>query len=739
MRPAEEIKKLFAQSSLTVNETVNERILDDSFIELEKSTKQRPVNPNIWRISMKNKITKLVAAAVIIVAAVIGLSQFGSTFESVALADISKAFSQAENVHIHFVRVYPEPNTVGHLLYWFRGSHYRHESYGYMNGVREDFETIVDNGIERLTLYPPELAQLSEPMSYDWEYDLTLKLIHSLKDKDIASKVFEVSHLPSESNDIVTVYRIDMFDNNRVNNGRMWVDAKTLLPQRISCVIGPHEHIVNRNWIDIDHSVEAMEIRFSYDPVPGELLSTEIPEGFTELPRLESFMLSGTVIDENGYPVEGAMVYGTCHSSDPKERIQTSVTDANGDFVLRAVINERYYYLVLPGFLRAFNPDDTTQVAWVVLEDPNLRELRSEFGGQIPGDPGDLKFMTNLVKWNGRWRGADRIVLQMEPASTLTGIVTDEHGKPLPDVDVWLGFELTGEDGNKLTDKEGDTSYYMSLYRKLRFCGPELKTDDQGRYVMANLPRFWKNCYHGPYFGKEGYQFVSSDKLNRDGPLQNQTVNAQMRKEVEKDVTINGRAIDNHGKSLAVYQVNSNASGGAVTDQEGYFTFKCVEFEDLTITVGGEHAPRMPDFDYTQCRKRDDVEPFIWYPRTQVKVDYQPSRKQYHVILVPKRGDITFEITAVDSKNMPILGIPVDVWAYEDGSGTRVFSDFTNADGKCTAKYLPGNMSLRVYFQGNNGYEDAKEDIKLIPGQKEYKIKKTLLTKEEVRRRSEGK
>jgi len=57
--------------------------------EAEKTVSRPRINiQNLWRIIMKSRITKLAAAAVIIVAAFICLSQFGSPFESVAWADV---------------------------------------------------------------------------------------------------------------------------------------------------------------------------------------------------------------------------------------------------------------------------------------------------------------------------------------------------------------------------------------------------------------------------------------------------------------------------------------------------------------------------------------------------------------------------------------------------------------------------------------------------------------------------
>jgi len=68
MNSAEKIKRLFAQSDVTVNSKVDDRIIDDALTALDKSgkTKSQPAKLDIWRIIMKSPITKIAAAAVII-------------------------------------------------------------------------------------------------------------------------------------------------------------------------------------------------------------------------------------------------------------------------------------------------------------------------------------------------------------------------------------------------------------------------------------------------------------------------------------------------------------------------------------------------------------------------------------------------------------------------------------------------------------------------------------------------
>ena len=72
MRPAEDIRKLIKKLNDTTSARMDKRVLGDVLRALEESEKPSVLTqPNIRRIIMKNPITKLAAAAVIIVLVVL--------------------------------------------------------------------------------------------------------------------------------------------------------------------------------------------------------------------------------------------------------------------------------------------------------------------------------------------------------------------------------------------------------------------------------------------------------------------------------------------------------------------------------------------------------------------------------------------------------------------------------------------------------------------------------------------
>ncbi len=104
MKSESEIERLAKKICFSPNPAADERILTSAEAALEKSIKAKPaaLQPNIWRIIMKSRITKLAAAAVIIVSAFAGLNVLTSTKATAAeiLSQAAKAVSRLKSVHM---------------------------------------------------------------------------------------------------------------------------------------------------------------------------------------------------------------------------------------------------------------------------------------------------------------------------------------------------------------------------------------------------------------------------------------------------------------------------------------------------------------------------------------------------------------------------------------------------------------------------------------------------------------
>lgn len=108
MKPAGNIEKLIKKfcvkekSYVKTSAEMDKRILDDALTAYEKSREKPQVlrEPDIWRMVMKSRTTKIAAAAVIIIAIVVGIHHFGGSIDgtSVAFADVLEQIHRARTV-----------------------------------------------------------------------------------------------------------------------------------------------------------------------------------------------------------------------------------------------------------------------------------------------------------------------------------------------------------------------------------------------------------------------------------------------------------------------------------------------------------------------------------------------------------------------------------------------------------------------------------------------------------------
>jgi hypothetical protein len=90
MNSADKIKRMFEKAELGINPDADEKVFQDVFQAQQKITKKAPAEPGIWRIIMKSPIVKLAAAAVIIVAVLLGINQFGGPGTGVVWAEVAR-------------------------------------------------------------------------------------------------------------------------------------------------------------------------------------------------------------------------------------------------------------------------------------------------------------------------------------------------------------------------------------------------------------------------------------------------------------------------------------------------------------------------------------------------------------------------------------------------------------------------------------------------------------------------
>ena len=106
MRPSEDIDKLIKKLRYKAGAQAHDRMLENVMQALDKSEKQKSgvIAPNIWRTIMKSPVTKLAAAAVIIIVVLIGvligINQFGGSIEAVASGQVIEAMKKVNWMHV---------------------------------------------------------------------------------------------------------------------------------------------------------------------------------------------------------------------------------------------------------------------------------------------------------------------------------------------------------------------------------------------------------------------------------------------------------------------------------------------------------------------------------------------------------------------------------------------------------------------------------------------------------------
>lgn len=88
MNPADDIRKLFKKAELSIRPDADEQVFQDVLQARHKTQENSTLRWSRWRMTMRNPITKLAAAAIIAVAAITGVTMWTHTGSGIVLADV---------------------------------------------------------------------------------------------------------------------------------------------------------------------------------------------------------------------------------------------------------------------------------------------------------------------------------------------------------------------------------------------------------------------------------------------------------------------------------------------------------------------------------------------------------------------------------------------------------------------------------------------------------------------------
>ncbi|MFC1782160.1 hypothetical protein ACFL02_01075 [Planctomycetota bacterium] len=277
MRPKDNIEKLVRRLRYKAGAETHKRVLGDImqiFAETKK-TISAETQPNTGRIIMRNRITRYVAAAVVIVAVITGIYMFsGSAGDSgVVWADVVKKISQTDSFIHKGKTIYnngPE-NDVDSLPPPSSSTTYVSSKYGFKSEIYiNDILNLIS-----YTLFQEKKMYYIFPIEKEYQYKSHSEVVFRslIQENDVKNTIkkffsFEHKNIGRDIIDGIYVEGIEindpifMFDTGYSPDSpfiaRLWVDEDTNLPVRIKFeyVLPGFDYIVNTVYTEFQWGVK---------------------------------------------------------------------------------------------------------------------------------------------------------------------------------------------------------------------------------------------------------------------------------------------------------------------------------------------------------------------------------------------------------------------------------------------------------------------------------------------------
>ena len=294
MRPTEKIKRFFDRAGISTNSEMDEKVFD-KVLAAYKETNSAAVRPKIGRIIMRSKITKLAAAAVIIIAAVIGMDRFRISIigTRVAWADVAK---RLEKVNSYQARARRSLTEVGQDEPFYQCDVWRYFSpnYGSLEESYVDDKLVMQaycsiSKMSALIVFPLDRVycrfDLNDELLSLVEYinpantDGIMKLFGSERCINLGGrKIDGVETEGFEVKDVKIFSQVPQWLLRPENiNISLWVDKNTLLPVRIEgegFVKGLMTRFKNVSYKEVMYDIE-------YDAkIDSNIFEPNIPEDY---------------------------------------------------------------------------------------------------------------------------------------------------------------------------------------------------------------------------------------------------------------------------------------------------------------------------------------------------------------------------------------------------------------------------------------------------------------------------
>ncbi len=319
MRPTEKIKQFIGKASISSNPDVNKAVFDELVEEMKKTEQLDSAGNrlNMWRIIMNKPITKLAAAAIIIITVVIGLNLLGVIGKgSVAWADVIKPIFSAKTVKYDMIVGQEETGAV--ITDMIKGSRIHRTVGGINQSTIIDLDTskvlTLKNGTK--TAIYVDLKNLPQIKNY-------LELLRNLISRLESDPRFEVKKLGEKNIDGKEA--VGFLATCPGAEVTIWADAQTASPIQI-------EQKENNLLVSCKN--------FQFDiPMDDSLFSMDVPAGYTQQQMVIDLMGSteedfiaglkmlAEITDTKTFPQDISIEYVVKNITDIDRQVQKSAAN----------------------------------------------------------------------------------------------------------------------------------------------------------------------------------------------------------------------------------------------------------------------------------------------------------------------------------------------------------------------------------------------------------------------------
>ena len=246
MRPADNIEKLVKKLRCSSSDQTRDKIFDSVTAALESKQKRpAPAGQNIWRIIMKNRITKSAAAAVIIIVGMIVVNHFGGSIDmaGVAWAGVAEKVEKIQN-YVYRMRQIETSGPKEHGFEFiteteiiaYNSLQYGNKTESYRGGELITRSFLLRQEKEFIGICPPARRYDRYPLS-----DAAIRKMDQMSPRKIVSRFMSADYqtLGTETINGIETEGVEVNAPGVLNENppplesfvaRLWVDVETELP-----------------------------------------------------------------------------------------------------------------------------------------------------------------------------------------------------------------------------------------------------------------------------------------------------------------------------------------------------------------------------------------------------------------------------------------------------------------------------------------------------------------------------